>query len=783
MLFYSHIAQDITGAARKQTVTAHCRGTACYAQKALRPAGLENAGYLAGLVHDMGKMKKEFQEYLLEGKGFRGSVNHSFAGCRFLLDRFHGVYASSCQDLTAELLAYAAGAHHGLFDCVDMEGNSGFLHRVEKEEIGYPESLENFLKQCAGMDELTQRFESADRELIPVYERMGTLAGEDDEEFAFYQGLLARLLLSAVIEGDRRDTCEFMTGMHYPPEPENYSVYWEKYLSFFEEKLREFPQQTPIQKARSSISQKCREVAQDPGGIIRLNVPTGGGKTLSSLGYALRHAQKWGKRRIIFTLPLLTILEQNVSVIRQYLGDAGIVLEHHSNVAEPETSAELDLRELAVESWNSPVIVTTLVQFLNTLFSGKTTAVRRFQSLCGSIIVIDEVQTVPCKMVSLFNLAINFLADICGATIVLCSATQPCLEKVTHPISPVPREMVSIQAELRKPFKRTQILDGGAKTMQEAAEFIASSMEQVDSLLVICNKREEAVFLSEKLEGSAEVCGHLSASMCPAHRRQTLEALRNALDAGKRCLCVATQVIEAGVDISFRRVIRLTAGMDNVIQAAGRCNRNGQEKEAQVYALSILGEKLTHLEEIRRAKDATLALFTEYSRNPEQFQSDLASEQAIDYYYKRLYAALPREAQDYPLPKEHSTMLRFLGQNPDYLRENSRSYGKYMLNQAFRTAGDCFTVFDSDTRDVVVPFGEGKALIEELAGQFCLNVGFLQQWIKEAKPYTVSLYAYQFQKLGGVLAEYSGILVIPPEYYDEKYGLQMNAGALDFLEV
>lgn len=193
-----------------------------------------------------------------------------------------------------------------------------------------------------------------------------------------------------------------------------------------ETKLDQFPQDSPIDRARRAISDQCRQAAQQPGGVFRLNVPTGGGKTLSSLRFALAHARRHRKQRIIFTSPLLSILEQNAAVIRAYIQDDSLILEHHSNlVRTAEDGQKLDERELLTETWESPIILTTLVQLLNTLFSGKTTAIRRFHSLCGSVIVIDEVQTVPSKMLSLFSLAVNFLAEICGATVVLCPPPSP----------------------------------------------------------------------------------------------------------------------------------------------------------------------------------------------------------------------------------------------------------------------------------------------------------------------------------------------------------------------
>lgn len=779
MIYYAHIRED--GA--KQTVYDHLMGTALYAQRALSSVGLGRAAYTAGLLHDMGKMKQEFQEYLLEGKGTRGSVNHTFAGCRFLLNQFHPEPASTYEDMTAELLAFAIGAHHGTFDCIDQEGLSGFAHRISKENISYAESLANYLAQCADLGEITDCFSSANQELIPIYERLYDLAGDNDEEYAFYMGLLARLLLSAVIEGDRRDTAEFMTGVYQPPEPEHDQAFWTPYLSYLEEKLSHFPQNTPISRARSSISQKCCDYGKKSGKIIRLNVPTGGGKTLSSLRFALCHAKTWGKQRLIFTAPLLTILEQNAAVIREYLGDARIVLEHHSNVAEPDDTTELDLRELAVENWQSPVIITTLVQLLNTLFAGKTTAIRRFQSLCNSVIVIDEVQTVPSRMLSLFDLAINFLAEVCGATVVLCSATQPELTSVSHPIRPIPDEMVPFDDSVWAPFRRTQIVDGGSMTLEQAADFIRASMEQVRSLLVICNKKDEAVYFSKMLDGSAEVCCHLSAAMCPAHRRETLSQLYQALDSGKTCLCVATQVIEAGVDISFQRVIRLTAGMDSVIQAAGRCNRNAQEKSAPVYVVTILNEALTHLKEIQQGKNATLSLLEAYRKTPERFDNDLSSQASISYYYRHYYGTMGLGAQDYPLPKEKVSLFSLLSDNRNYWVKAKAPGNGYMLNQAFRMAGAAFTVFDSDTQDVVVPYGDGKALIEDLASHSDMNVAQLTQWISIAKAYTISLYTYQIQALADAITEYAGVKILPPEYYDEQTGFTMKPGKLDFLEV
>lgn len=781
-MFYAHVRERSSGERVLQTVEEHSRGSAQYAQLCLQKIGLGEVGYISGLVHDMGKMKREFDDYLILRQGTRGSVNHTFAGCRFLLENFHGKDQSP-ESLTAELLAYAVGAHHGLFDCIDEDGRSGFFHRMEKANIGYSESKENFLEQCVPMSELEERFKVAHTELMPVYERLAALT-EDGEEYAFYLSLVSRLLTSAVIEGDRRDTAAFMSDIQYPGEPDDLSVFWDGYLSRVEEKLERFPQDTPIRHARRAISQRCRAFADEPSGVYRLNVPTGSGKTLSSLWYALAHAKKWGKQRLIFTSPLLSILEQNAAVIRGFLGDDTIVLEHHSNVLRTGGEDELDLRELAVESWNAPVIITTLVQLLDTLFDGRTTAIRRFQGLCNSVIVIDEVQTVPNRMLTLFNMAIDFLSEVCGATVLLCSATQPCLEQAEHPLRTCRGQVVPYDEALWDVFRRNEIIDSGTMTLEQIGPFAKEVLQEAGSLLIVCNKKREAETLFHALDGSAQVCRHLSASMCIAHRRQTLAELEEALKEGKSCLCVATQVIEAGVDISFARVIRLAAGLDSVIQAAGRCNRHGEsEVPVPVYLIRCADERLTGLREIEEGKKATISLLEAFRRDPGRFGQELTSDQSVGYYYKKLYSYMAKGAQDLTVKNGRTSLFQLLACNLDYYDMDGPYVGKFMLGQAFRTAGAAFRVFDDETQDVVVPYGDGAELIRELAGRDRSDPGYLFDWIRRAKPYTVSVYAHQIRSFGDALTDLNGVMVLSEGYYDGQTGLGLKPGKLDYLEV
>jgi CRISPR-associated endonuclease/helicase Cas3 len=778
----AHIRQNADGTQSTQSVAEHCRNTAVYARQCLESAGLGNCAYFAGLLHDSGKRTAKFRSYITAAAAgenvSRGSVVHSFTGVRFLLEEFHSPCADPYQQLTAELEAYAIGAHHGLFDCVDETGNSGFRHRLKRQDIDYDEGLQNLWDEGISQETLKQEFRLGVEEISATVQKLVPLDKGDGSELCFYFGLLARLLTSAVIEGDRRDTMEFMTAVspHSPPS----SPHWAQRLDYMEKKLQSFPSNTPLQRARQEISRKCLESAEKPGGIYRLNVPTGAGKTLGSLRFALAHAAHHQKSRIIFTSPLLSILEQNASVLREYIGDPDMILEHHSNAVQTRSSPDaLDHGELLAENWSAPVIITTLAQLLNTLFSGKTTSIRRFQSLCSSIIVIDEVQTVPAKMLSLFNLAVNFLACICGATIVLCSATQPCLEKTDHSICVPITDIVPYDQALWAPFRRTKLVDAGTKKLEEIPAFAREIISQTDSLLIICNKKDEAQQLSQQL--SDLNCYHLSAAMCPQHRTDTLARIQARLGKGK-VVCVSTQVIEAGVDISFGCVIRLTAGMDNAVQAAGRCNRNGEHAQTlPVYLLNCANENLGRLREIQQAKAATTAVLSRFRRNPERYHGELTGDDAIREYYQLLYQEMPRGYQDFTAGRGVS-LYDLLSKNLHFQNEEPQDY---ILQQAFHTAGQQFEVFDDDTISVLVPYGEGHSLIDEL--QTVRGLSETRALLERAKPYLVNIYRYQFDILERSRAlgcdQNRHIFWLEDGWYDAQTGLLTQQQELQFWEV
>lgn len=840
MEYKAHIRIDEIGGKAAQSVKDHCEAVAKYAGESLKSVNLYQAGFYAGLLHDIGKAQKDFSEYIERAasreKVRRGSVIHTFQGCRFVLEYNHkkeGI--SSFESLADEIIAYSVGAHHGLFDCIgERQKEHGLRHRMTEKETRYEEArnyLLSVIQKDNNLDELLQGSRSELKQVFEIIQRMSfegmetykrfrkldetECANRAMQDLAFYLGLTTRLILSSVIEGDRRDTAHFMNGTVYPVfsgYDKQRPLFWREQLQAVEQKLREFSTDTPIQEARGEISDICRCAAANKKGVYRLNVPTGAGKTLSSLRFALAHAAQHDMGRIIFTAPLLSIIDQNAAIIRSFLKDDSIVLEHHTNLGDEMADHrkdrlaergresigkydkdELEEHELLAESWNAPIIITSLVQLLQTFFSGKTACIRRFQALCNSVIVIDEAQTVPGHMLSMFNLTINYLSEICGVTFVLCSATQPYFEGADHPLLRIPTEIVPYSERLWKPFERTEIIEVPGRKLDDMPEFILQEALKTHSLLVICNKKSQAEYLFRELKKEGVQCFHLSAAMCMDHRKKVLREVMSAIDSskmsGKCVICISTQVIEAGVDISFGRVIRFEAGGDSVVQAAGRCNRNREEPgRAPVYIIDCLDERLGKLKEISAGKKAMKDLLVTYAAVPESFDMDLSSEKAIRYYYKSLYKDMPGGHQDFPIKGKGVSLLSMLSTNNAFKDENDKDWMNFMLNQAFAEAGEKFTVFGDNTSDVLVPYEKGKDLIIELQekkDKGDVSAAFLSDWMRRAKLYTVSMYKYQkdaIEKKSG-LYEMEGVLILQDDFYDNETGIVNDSGGnMAFLE-
>lgn len=793
MEYPAHI-RNVDGKKYIQTVEEHCHGVAEIAAELLSDIGLEKTAYLAGMVHDFGKFSENFKNYIEKAadgeKVQRGSVNHTFAGVRFLLEKHSDEQLSGFSDIVLEIIAYAVGAHHGLFDCVDDNNNNGFTKRIQKEGIDYLNAAQEFLKICCSKQDIEDLLKQSEKEFFPVFNEIEKLADNADAkiqntQITFYIGFLARLILSAIIEADRSDTSQFMNG-YSEKTVKNISEIWINCIKNVEQKLSTMPLDKPINKTRAQISALCAEAGNLVSGIYRLNLPTGAGKTLTSLRYALHHALKHNKKRIIFTMPLLSIIEQNAGIIYDYIGNEDILLEHHSNVIETDETGELDKRELLVESWNVPIIITTMVQLLNTLFAGKTANIRRMQALCNSIIVIDEVQTVPDKMLSLFNLALNFLAKICNATIILCSATQPCFEKTMYSLDKSVKDLITLTKEQETVFKRVRLEYKGEMDWEELADFAAGILEENNSLLLVCNTKNEAAVMFNLLCSKIKdvKAFHISAGMCTAHRKETIKEMQEALEnKQQKVLCVSTQVIEAGVDVSFARVIRLLAGMDNIVQATGRENRNREfDGLAPGYIVRLKGEVLKGLSEIEAAKNAAANLLVKYKNSPKIYDNDLMSAKAVNEYYKSLYENVKSGYHDFYIESVRDSILNLMSCNGNVDSEKIPEYNKYFMHQALKTAGGLFTVFDESSIDIIVPYDRGTEIIQEVFAAGNKDYEKLKTVLKEAKLYTVSLFKYQKIKLEEqgalIFAANAGVYILQDGYYDELTGLNLNQSEL-----
>lgn len=758
----------------EQTLKDHCMKTANYAVQSISTAesvNLYHTVYLAGLLHDMGKAKEEFHQYLenaANGKNVvRGSVNHTFAGVQWILQKFHTESASPWEKMTSEIIAFAIGAHHGLFDCVDLDGNNGFLYRLnkDKKELCYEEAVQNYFDQVIDEKEVINHFNEAVKEVEQFFQTCKSTCKnqKNPKSYVFFQlGMLIRLILSGVIYGDRRDTSEFM---HQKMLQTDQKITWKDRRKFFEEKQSQLSSSSKINQVRHEISEQCVKAAEKAPGIYRMNVPTGGGKTLSALRYALAHAEIYHKKRIIFIIPLLSVLDQNVNVIRDYMLDRESVLEHHSNVIrEQNTGDDLDQFEFLTENWNAPVVVSTLVQLLNILFSHQTSAIGRLQALCDSVIVIDEVQTLPKKITAMFNMALNFLQQFCHATIILSSATQPCFEELKWPLHLADEpDLVHLSNSQLDVFRRSKIEDKHdpyGMDWDTCTDFCSGLMEKHSSLLVICNTKAEAKTLFERMQEQADWGGwdlyHLSTAMCQQHRLTVLKEIQEKLtdlqinvQKGRdirKLICISTQVVEAGVDFSFEGVVRVMAGIDNLAQAAGRCNRSNEYgKQGTVYLINLKNEKLSMLQEIQNAQKSTRKVLEDWEQeNTDTIIENAAAQKFYQYFYQEMEKEI-----EYPvkISGELFYLTKLLAnQNAN---ANTQKNKPYFFHQPFKTIGEQFKVFDDNTVDVIVPYEDGAYLSEKLrslaASEF--HLAEMKTIIQQARHYTISIYAWQKKRL------------------------------------
>ncbi len=818
MQYIAHFRYGENHTEEAQTVAAHLTGVAALMEKYAEAAGLPSLARLTGLLHDIGKLSMEFQGYLKhnfhhpEKQLARGSVDHATAGGKFLFDR----YADS-EDMGALAVIQLAGlvifSHHspmGLLNFLSATGKADYQRRLEKEDIPAIDTMA-FFRDVISEEDLDTLFHQAAEEVCLLAERIQSCIRDDDEDRAaatchFFWGMTEKMLYSMLVDADWLDTASFAQGRKTEALQKHwhYDALWQDFSKKLEAKLNSFPEPEDekvklIMAARRKVSDDARAAASRPEGIYRLSAPTGSGKTLASMRFALHHALRFHKKHIYVILPYTSIIDQNAQVIRDIFQCDDAVLEHHSNILPEEEREEASVQEkenrkLLTERWDVPVVFTTQVQFLNALFAGSVSASRRLRALRESVIIFDEAQSLPVKCTYLFNQAMNYLAAFQRDTIVLCTATQPELGKVKYPLhfSPQP-EMIKNLPETAAAFHRVHIekdLPPGGKSIEELAAEIVPKAVQEGNLLLICNLTKEARLLYEEAQrildedGSPCEAYHLSTKMCSAHRKDVLRLVKQKLKAREPVLLISTQLIEAGVDISFSCVYRVLAGSASIAQAAGRCNRHGEKEKGEVRIVSLENENLSRLPDIENGARVTRDLLALGTPADQLLQPDV-----LQKYFQEFYRKYTEKQKEYAIEKHpRLTLLDLLSSNAygcDIYEQKGGDLAAFpCFLQAFRDAGEAFHVIDTETIGILTPYAKGEEFIEAFDQPVRpWEMGQLYQKIRRAQNYTVNVFSYELKKLeeeGAIWKTEAGILALRKEYYDKKVGIEFELQKNDF---
>jgi len=762
-------------------VQEHLEGVAFLAQRYGGPVALAAHGELSGLLHDMGKYTEAFTTYIrnavLYDEVASGKIDHSTAGAKYLFENYYG--RDHLQNLVVETVGMAILSHHsGLQNFIQTDtSQSDYIRRVTNADLPhYQEVVANFKAVSGNVDRVKQLIEVAKKEVQEFMDRIKHLNGN---ERTIHLNYMQKLVFSCLIDADRTDTRCFEDDTEVTVSDHS-GVFEEGYSNLMDQVNEWGTAVYPINKLRNSMSESCDRKADEASSIITLSIPTGGGKTFASLRYALKHAMQYKKERIIYVVPYTTILEQNAAAVRDIIKQPEAVLEHHANVIddrglddEPDyyQGAYHKQLQLGRDNWEYPIIFTTMVQFLDAFFQKGTRKSRRLHHLMNSVIIVDEVQSVPYKHFHLFNTAMNFLHTVGNSSILLCTATQPEVAEMKYKIHLEKNaEIVPDLVKTVEAFKRVSItnkVDKGGWNLEKIASFSEEVMSENQSLLIILNTKSEVRRLYRLLEGLniAEVY-HLSTSMCPAHRTEKLDKIREKLGK-ERIICVSTQLIEAGVDISFESVIRSQAGLDSIAQAAGRCNRNGEREEGKVYIIRSAEENLSKLPEIRIGGE----VLANYILNNEDFDGNYLSPQAIKTYFRHFDAQAGRDIRATPKNLTHPLIKLLDGSHPNVSKSKTISKGM------FKTVEKYFEAIESPTTSVIVPYKEeGKDIIASLNQD--LDIKRFSEVMKQAQQYSVNLFDYEVKKLSqnNLLAPLydNSIYCLTERAYDEDFGVTID---------
>ena len=662
-----------------------------------------------GMLHDIGKYSPAAQQRQRDPE-HTGKVDHATAGAQV---------AWGLRDLAA---AFAIAGHHGGLPDPGSKmsaDNSTLVSRMNKPLMGT-------------MDPSAWKTEQTllPGDLLPAW-----LKQVPRIQQGFANALYTRMLFSCLVDADYLDTEAFMScGNVERGSGESLTALLKKLLCYVAPWLA--AEATGINRIRNDLLRVCLQGGERECGLYTLTIPTGGGKTVSSLAFALSHAVCHKMKRIIYVVPYTSIIEQNAEVFRQILGEKN-VLEHHANVDMDDEEGYI--HRLAAENWDAPVVVTTAVQFFESLFAANPSRCRKLHSITNAVVIFDEAQMLPVPYLRPCVNAIAELVQRYGTTAVLCTATQPALEGVLTRYAPElkPQELCSGTETLFNAFRRTRIIRDSVQTQEELAARLAEN----EQTLCIVNLRRTAQELFSLLPEEGRF--HLSTLMTPKHRMRKLEEIRKRLKAGLPCRVVSTSLIEAGVDVDFPSVWREMAGLDSILQAAGRCNREGkrpQEKSlVHIFQLEGASAKM-----IRQNVAATERVMTEFV--------DIAAPEAITAYFHELFYVL---------------------------KSNDALDAKGILHlsdgQQFRTIAKEFRLIEEETLPVYIPVPENEELLLRLrAGE--ISRGLMRQLGR----YAVNVRPAQLTALRPVIELYDGYgILLDASKYDEDCGLSLANVAQD----
>lgn len=672
MKYLAHISDD----KKEQTIKEHLEGTARLAKEFAEKFGKGEWGYCCGMLHDLGKYSEDFQKKIRESS--KKMVDHSSAGAQLCFEQ-GGLY---------QFMSYCIAGHHAGLPDYGNDDDTG----VEPTLVGR--------KRKAIKDYQAYREEIE----IPPLTSL-PFDPEKAKDLDFSLSAFIRMLYSCLVDADFLDTEQFMkAGTVVRDGGESIPVLLNKLETHISGWLQNCDTQT-VNGRRTEILKNCLESGKKEKGLFRLTVPTGGGKTIASLAFALRHAAEHGMDRVIYVIPYTSIIEQNARVFRQILGEEN-VLENHCNVDYKE-SDELNPMQLAAENWDKPVVVTTNVQFFESLFSNKSSRCRKLHRIVNSVIIFDEAQMLPNDYLKPCIAMMEELLERYRTSMVLCTATQPALDSFFQTAGKGTELCPRMEEQFRF-FERVTFQNLGTISEEE----LIDKLNQENQALCIVNTKKRAQALYDQMKG--EGVYHLSTTMYPKHRRRVLKNIRRLLEEGKKCILISTSLVEAGVDLDFQSVYRQLAGIDSMIQAAGRCNREGKRPANESGVFIFQFEEKENVPGQRQQIDVTKILLAD--------GRDISSLESIRDYFEMLY--------------------HFRGESLDKKKilEKFRDKRYY-----FAKVGKEFQLIEENTKTLFINREEeADALLWDIR-----NKGYTKSGMRKATQYCVQVYDREFDKLAG----------------------------------